>query len=126
MNLKQHLIRQMAFSHATFGPGERTGMVIDHIRKELIEVEEANGEAEEWVDVVLLALDGMTRRLAYCGGPGRRDPELVADTVCNMIEGKQSRNEGRNGPKAVRRFNCSPLLEMSYEPRRKPRSRMVA
>ena len=98
MNLKQHLIRQMAFSHATFGPGERTGMVIDHIRKELIEVEEANGEAEEWVDVVLLALDGMTRRLAYCGGPGRRDPELVADTVCNMIEGKQSRNEGRVWP----------------------------
>jgi hypothetical protein len=37
MDLKQHLIRQMAFSHATFGPGERRDGVIDHIRKELIE-----------------------------------------------------------------------------------------
>ncbi len=49
MDLKQHLIRQMAFSHATFGPGERTDGVIDHIRKELVEVENANGESDEWL-----------------------------------------------------------------------------
>ncbi len=99
MDLKQHLIRQMAFSHATFGPGERTAGVIDHIRKELKEVEAANGEAAEWVDVVILALDGLTRRLAYCGSDDvRRDPQFVAVTACNMIEGKQTRNEGRAWP----------------------------
>ena len=97
MDLKQHLMRQMAFSHATYGPGERTDGVVNHIRKELVEVEEAAGESSEWVDVVILALDGLTRRLAYCNGE-RRDPALVAETACNMIEGKQSRNEARDWP----------------------------
>lgn len=97
MDLEQHLIRQMAFSHATFGPGERTAGVCDHIRKELIEVEEANGDAQEWVDVAILALDGLTRRLAYCNGE-RADPEEVARIACQMIKGKQRRNEARDWP----------------------------
>ena len=97
MDLQQHLIRQMAFSHARFGPGERTNGVIDHIRKELDEVSEANGESSEWVDVVILALDGLTRRLAYCNGQ-RSDPQRVAEMACAMIEGKQTRNEARTWP----------------------------
>lgn len=97
MDLVQHLVRQMAFSHATFGPGERTKGVCDHIRKELAEVEEANGDAKEWVDVVILALDGLTRRLAYCNGE-RADPESVAKIACDMIKGKQRRNEARDWP----------------------------
>ena len=98
MDLQQHLIRQMAFSHATFGPGERTNGVIDHIRKELVEVEDSEGSAEEWVDVVILALDGLTRRLAFVGGAGRGDPARVAEMATNMIVGKQTRNEARNWP----------------------------
>lgn len=97
MDLVQHLVRQMAFSHATFGPGERTNGVVDHIRKELDEVVAAHGEAAEWVDVVILALDGLTRRLAYVNGQ-RRDPDEVADAACRMIVGKQSRNEARDWP----------------------------
>jgi hypothetical protein len=97
MDLKQHLIRQMAFSHATFGPGTRTKGVCDHIRKELIEVADAHGESDEWVDVVILALDGLTRQLAFCNGK-RQDPERVAEIACNMILGKQARNEARDWP----------------------------
>lgn len=97
MDLKQHLLRQMAFSHATFGPGERTAGVIDHIRKELVEVETANGDSSEWVDVVILALDGLTRRLAFCNGD-RNNPESVAEMACGMIRGKQARNEARTWP----------------------------
>lgn len=96
-DLKAHLLRQMAFSHATYGPGERTDGVIDHIRKELKEVEASNGESSEWVDVVILALDGLTRRLAYVNGT-RRDPNEVAEMACRMIEGKQTRNEARTWP----------------------------
>jgi len=96
-DLKQHLLRQMAWSHATFGPGERRDGVIDHIRKELVEVEEANGEAAEWTDVVILALDGLTRRLAFVNGY-RADPEQVAETVCGLLAGKQTRNERRTWP----------------------------
>lgn len=99
MNLKQHLIRQMAFSHATFGPGQRTEGVIDHIRKELVEVEGANGESSEWVDVVILALDGLTRQLSYCNTKGERsDPTMVAEIACGMIMAKQTRNEARDWP----------------------------
>lgn len=97
MDLSAHLIRQMAFSHATFGPGDRMDAVVDHVRKELDEVLAANGDAAEWVGVVILALDGLTRRLAYAGG-SRRDPHEVADIACRMIVGKQSRNEARNWP----------------------------
>lgn len=97
MDLEQHLIRQMAWSHATFGPSERTIGVLDHIRKELVEVEESNGEAAEWVDVVILALDGLTRQLSYCNGK-RNDPALVAANACSMIIGKQTRNEARDWP----------------------------
>lgn len=97
MDLKQYLLRQMAFSHATYGPGTRTEVVIDHIRKELIEVQESGGSAGEWVDVVILALDGMTRQLAFCNGE-RRDPYAVAQDVCGMIRGKQARNEARVWP----------------------------
>lgn len=97
MDLKQHLLRQMAFSHATYGPGERRKGVIDHIKKELEEVEAGNGDAAEWVDVVILALDGLTRRLAFMTGE-RADPERVSEIACNMIKGKQSRIEARKYP----------------------------
>lgn len=97
MDLKQHLLRQMAFSHATFGPGTRANGVVDHIRKELVEVLESNGSAAEWMDVVILGLDGLTRQLAYCTGV-RRDPETVAAEACAMIRGKQTRNEARQWP----------------------------
>jgi hypothetical protein len=102
MDLKEHLLRQMAFSHATFGPGERTQGVIDHIRKELIEVENSNGSALEWVDIVILALDGLTRELTYStghGGPLRHsDPRSRAELACQMILHKQAINEARDWP----------------------------
>ncbi len=89
----------MAFSHATFGPGPRTEGVLDHIDKEMTEVRLANGSSDEWVDVVILAMDGLTRQLAYCGPDGeRRDPQQVARIACEMIVGKQTRNEARTWP----------------------------
>lgn len=97
MDLQSHLIRQMAWSHATFGPGVRTQGVVDHIRKELVEVLEGGGDSAEWVDVVILALDGLTRQLAYCNGE-RANPATIAEVAVKMIVGKQSRNEARIWP----------------------------
>lgn len=93
-DLGAHLKRQIAFSRATFGPGERRAGVIDHIRKELVEVEEAGGDSAEWVDVVILALDGLTRRLVASG----HDTNNAAELACTMIVGKQTRNEARDWP----------------------------
>lgn len=56
-----HLERQREFSERTFGPGARTKGVVDNIRKELIEIEAKPDDLSEWVDVILLALDGAWR-----------------------------------------------------------------
>lgn len=85
-DLIRHLHRQRRFSLNTFGPGTRSKGVIDHIRKELVEIEAAPLELEEWVDVILLALDGAWRA-GY-------SPEDIAEA----IEGKQERNEARAWP----------------------------
>lgn len=85
-DLVAHLHRQRAFSERTFGPGARTAGVCDHIRKELREIEAAPGDTEEWVDVILLALDGAWRSGAT--------PEQIAAA----LEAKQTKNEGREWP----------------------------
>jgi hypothetical protein len=58
-DLMRFLERQREFSNKTFGPGDRTNGIVAHVRKELEEILEAErGEAlEEWIDVVILALD---------------------------------------------------------------------
>lgn len=86
MNLIEHLYRQKMFSERTFGPGDRTEGVCDHIAKELVEIKESNGRLDEWVDVVLLALDGAWRS-------GYTPAQIAA-----AIEAKQTKNEGRTWP----------------------------
>lgn len=104
-DLAQHLRRQIAFSRATFGPGQRTDAVIDHIKKELDEVALENvrhagaknagmAVADEWVDVVILALDGLTREL-WAAGLSTDD---AAERAADMIVRKQAENEERRWP----------------------------
>jgi hypothetical protein len=57
-DLIRHLYRQKDFSERTFGPGERAEGIIDHIGMELKEVLKSPRDLEEWIDIVLLALDG--------------------------------------------------------------------
>lgn len=85
-DLVAHLYRQRAFSERTFGPGQRTAGVLDHIRRELLEIEAAPGDLGEWIDVVLLALDGAWR--------AGWTPEHIA----TALDAKQSRNEDRTWP----------------------------
>ena len=94
MNLEEHLKRQMAFSISTYGPGTRTEGVIDHIRKETVEVLE-EGDPREWVDLVILSLDGLWRSLAFTGENNWDDVSKIA---AQLILEKQSRNEQRNWP----------------------------
>lgn len=85
-DLVAHLRRQAEFSGRTFGPGPRVAAVCDHIRKELIEVEAAGGELAEWIDVIILGLDGAWRSGA------------TAEQIVAAIEAKQTKNEGRRWP----------------------------
>ena len=85
-NLEIHLARQRSFSERTFGPGARTKGVIDHIRKELLEIEAAPADLSEWIDVVILALDGAWRT-------GATPEQIIAALVA-----KQDKNEARQWP----------------------------
>lgn len=78
--------RQREFSARTFGPGARTAGVLAHIRKELVEIEANPGDVMEWVDIILLAIDGAWR--------AGHSPEAIAAAVPT----KQGINEGRDWP----------------------------
>lgn len=86
MDLVAHLHRQRAFSARAFGPGTRTAGVLDHIRKELKEIEAKPDDLSEWIDVVLLACDGAWRQ-GY-------SPERIAEALA----AKLARNEARTWP----------------------------
>jgi hypothetical protein len=86
MIIEDHISRQQKWSEKTFGPGDRTLCIIDHIRKELIEIAESPDNVYEWVDVILLAIDGAWRSGA--------SPERIA----TAIENKHKLNEYRKWP----------------------------
>lgn len=81
-----HIDRQRKFSYKTYGPGGRDNGIVDHIRKELVEIEEAPEDLEEWVDVIILAIDG-----AWRAGFG---PQEIIDAIV----AKQLKNENRQWP----------------------------
>lgn len=49
------------WSEVAFGPGLRTDQVIKHIESELNEIRQDPMDLEEWVDVILLAINGASR-----------------------------------------------------------------
>jgi hypothetical protein len=82
----KHLDTQRAWSTDTFGPGDRALGVLDHIRKELLEIEADPTDVKEWVDVIILAFDGAWR--------AGWEPQEIIDA----IKAKQARNESRTWP----------------------------
>jgi hypothetical protein len=85
-DLVKHLERQRSFSLNTFGPGARTKGVTDHIEKELEEIRKQPDDLIEWVDVILLSLDGAWRTGA------------TSEEIAKAIEAKLTKNENRAWP----------------------------
>lgn len=85
-NFQEHLYRQRNWSEQTFGPGPRPEGIVDHIIKELHEILAAPGDVSEWIDVVILALDGAWRA-------GYSPEEIIAALIA-----KQTKNEKRKWP----------------------------
>ena len=81
-----HIDHQADWSATTFGPGPRTKGVVDHIRKELKEIEQAPTDLDEWVDVIILGFDGAWRT-------GAESQQII-----DAIKAKQARNEARVWP----------------------------
>lgn len=87
MNLKEHLERQFKFSLETFGPPNNNSEgVLDHIRKELVEIENDPSDIYEWIDIIILAFDGAWR-MGYS-----------SDDIVSALETKQIKNENRKWP----------------------------
>jgi len=86
MDLTLYLYRQMLWSKKTFGPGQRTDAILDHIQKELKEIVAEPNDLEEWIDVLMLALDGAWRA-------GYSPEQVVA-----KLEFKRRKNEKRKWP----------------------------
>jgi hypothetical protein len=80
------LMRLRVWSSRTFGPGRRADGIVDHIKKELKEVEKDPMDVFEWIDIVLLAFDGAMTA-------GWTPPEIVKA----LLE-KQRTNELRLWP----------------------------
>lgn len=102
--LEHRLARQCAVSRVTFGPHERRAGVMDHIRKELDEINNATKQSEvvkEWTDVAILAWDGLMRasreylRQAYDEEPTNT---AVVDFAINHYLEKLDKNELRDWP----------------------------
>lgn len=85
-DMLSHLRRQREWSERTFGPGTRSQGVVNHIRKELIEIETEPGDLVEWIDVVILALDGAWRT-------GATPRQIITALIA-----KQAKNENRQWP----------------------------
>ena len=86
MNLVDFIYEQREFSDKTFGPGRRTLGILKHIHKETQEIKQEPEDLEEWIDIVLLAIDGACR-------VGYAPEQIVA-----KLEDKLARNKQRNWP----------------------------
>jgi hypothetical protein len=82
----EYLYQQREFSLRVFGPGTRAKGIVDHIRKELMEVENAPSDLTEWIDVVTLAFDGALR--------AGHTPEQIAQ----QLQATLQRNKQRTWP----------------------------
>lgn len=80
------LDRQRSWSAETFGPGPRTLGVLNHIRSELDEIEADPEDLSEWIDVIILAIDGAWRA-------GHSPEDIIA-----AYHAKQEKNLARTWP----------------------------
>jgi hypothetical protein len=82
-DLVNYILRQRGWSGRTFGDGRRTGGITKHIEKELNEIRAAPGDLEEWMDVIILGLDGAWRTGA------------TPEQICEALQAKQDKNLAR-------------------------------
>lgn len=85
-DIEEYYVKQIEWSKKTFGDGKRTKGLIEHITKELKEIEDKPYDLEEWIDVVVLGMDGFWRH----GGR--------AEDFMMLLQRKQVKNFARKWP----------------------------
>lgn len=97
IDLEQFIARKIAFTRATFGPGERRNGLVAHARKELVEIETAGRPTQrhmEWVDLINLGIHGLTHSLLAEGYQTSR----AAEKAVELLLEKQTTLEMRTWP----------------------------
>lgn len=88
-SFEDYLRRHLEWGHATFGtPADGRGPKgpLDHLKKEVKEITDDPYDLEEWIDAVILSIDGFLR----AGGK--------LTMVLPMLLKKQAKNAGRDWP----------------------------
>lgn len=88
-DIAMYVVRQREWSAKTFGTGARVMGITRHIEKELGEIRADPTDLREWIDVVILALDGAWRA-------GYSPVAIAAE-----LERKQEVNFARKWPVSV-------------------------
>lgn len=85
-DLVAHIKDQMEWSIDTFGPSEERGSegVIDHLRKEIEEVAKSPDDITEWIDIMILAIDGAWR--------SGFDPDQIATALFDKMKVNEKRD----------------------------------
>jgi hypothetical protein len=83
----KYINEQIEWSKKTFGEGKRTEGICKHIEKEVNEIRQSPLDILEWVDVIILALDG-----AWRAG-------YTSDEIWKAMEKKHHINFTRRYPK---------------------------
>jgi len=84
--LEDYIQRQKEWSMKTFGEGRRTIGLCKHIESELLEIKKNPEDVMEWIDILILGLDGAWRTGAT--------PEQIVKTLAR----KQEINFSRKWP----------------------------
>jgi hypothetical protein len=81
-----YIQRYINWSAEAFGWGAKTEGICKHIEKEVNEIREAPKDLMEWIDVIILGIDG-----AWRAGNS-------ADSIWEALKAKQRINQGRKWP----------------------------
>lgn len=84
--IAKYLSQQIEWSQRTFGTAKRTLGITKHIEKEIAEVRAKPDDLSEWIDIIILALDGYWRH----GG--------TPETIEADLNTKQKKNFKRQYP----------------------------
>lgn len=86
-DLIKALKRQFEFSQRVFGAGPKTEQILRHISRQSVDTIARGNPTEEWVDIMILAMDGALRS-------GSTPYEIAG-----LLEYKMTVNEAREWPK---------------------------
>lgn len=90
----EYLRRHIEWSEQAFGPEPRREGVLKHLEKEIEEVRKAKTANEaflEWIDIIILGLDGAQREL-------KGEPDIKAVLILEALFAKQALNKQREWP----------------------------